>query len=48
MYMPFTFLATNAARLGASPDLSFYTLALLNAGSLGGRVVSMLGDKWGR
>ncbi|TXT11228.1 hypothetical protein VHUM_01979 [Vanrija humicola] len=48
MYMPFTFLATNAVRLGASEDLAFYTLALLNAGSLGGRVVSMLGDKFGR
>ncbi|KAL1410599.1 hypothetical protein Q8F55_004616 [Vanrija albida] len=48
MYMPFTFLATNAARVGASPDLSFYTLALLNAGSIAGRVVSMLGDKYGR
>ncbi|KAL1412194.1 hypothetical protein Q8F55_003204 [Vanrija albida] len=48
MFMPFFFITTHAAALGASSNMAFYTLAILNAGSTLGRLFAGVGDRLGR
>ncbi|TXT08970.1 hypothetical protein VHUM_02444 [Vanrija humicola] len=48
MFTPFFFITANALRVGTRPDLAFYCLAFINAGSTLGRLLAMVGDHWGR
>ncbi|TXT07342.1 hypothetical protein VHUM_03062 [Vanrija humicola] len=48
MFMPFFFVTIHASELGASSNLAFYSLAVLNAGSTLGRLFAGVADKFGR
>lgn len=48
MFMPFFFVTLHASQLGASSNLAFYSLAVLNAGSTLGRLFAGVADKFGR
>ncbi|WOO80333.1 MFS transporter asaE [Vanrija pseudolonga] len=48
MFMPFFFVTTHAAQLGAGSNLAFYSLSILNAGSTLGRGFAGVADKFGR
>lgn len=48
VYIPFFFFESYAIRLGVDPEMSFYLLSVMNAGSLVGRLApNWLADKYG-
>ncbi|KAI5356988.1 putative major facilitator superfamily, MFS transporter superfamily [Septoria linicola] len=48
LYTPFFYIQSYALEIGASPDLAFYLLAILNAASTAGRILpNIVADKLG-
>lgn len=48
LYTPFFYVTTNAARIGTSSAITFYSLSFINAGSTIGRLLAGAGDYIGR
>ncbi|OXH25673.1 hypothetical protein J008_05326 [Cryptococcus neoformans] len=48
LYTPFFYVTTNAARIGTSSAITFYSLSFINAGSTIGRLLAGVGDYIGR